>query len=313
MFVIAEFGSVYRKSNDSFSDKDLLIVCERKYVKYYYTKYTEKGYSVSVFTKNQLQLMRKKGSLFLQHLKLESNLLVDVESKFELFIKECDLVFPSDEELASCKQTIENLHAWPNDFLSLAWKADFLYSSSRDYLIKLLAKNGIIAFGLESIIEELSLLLSIPIASFNDLKELRKIKSTYRNGKELPQEECIKHIINSWYSLLIKEFRLDFLSLSYSEIMVNRLFSSGYERLRYLEILYMSLVEHGYYHKNHEEIVRFILKPNLYQSLRFNKLKIIEKYLYEIYDIYIKLEINYNVKPLQSSILLYERPRKQNS
>lgn len=156
MFVIAEFGSVYRKSNDSFSDKDLLIVCERKCVKYYYTKYTKKGYSVSVFTKNQLQLMRKKGSLFLQHLKIESNLLVDVDSKFEFFIKECDFVFPSDEELASCKQTLENLYTWPNDILSLAWKADFLYSSSRDFLIKLLAKNGIIAFGLESIIEELS-------------------------------------------------------------------------------------------------------------------------------------------------------------
>lgn len=142
------------------------------------------------------------------------------------------------------------------------------------------------------------------------MKELRKIKSIYRNGNELPQEECIKYIIDSWYSLLKKDFRLDLSSLSYSEIMVNKLFSSGYERLRYLEILYMSLVEHGYYHKDHEEIVRFILKPNLYQSLRFNKLKIIERYLYEIYDIYIKLDLNFNAKPLQSIILLYDRPRK---
>ncbi|WP_233982671.1 hypothetical protein [Pectobacterium versatile] len=308
MFVIAEFGSVYRRSDDSFSDKDLLIVCEKEYVKYYYAKYTRRGYSVSVFSEKQLLSMRNKGSLFLQHLKLESRLLVDVGAEFKSFIKECELVSPGDDELYSCKKTIENLYVWPNNLISLGWKADFLYGSSRDYLIKFLAKNGVIAFGLESIIEEVSLLLSVPISKFNDLRELRKIKSTYRSGSVLPQGEYIECAINGWYELLNNTFGLKLSDLDYSEIIINKFFTSGYERLRYLEILYMSLVKHGYYHENHKEIVNFILKPNLYQSLRYSKLKIIEGYLCEIYEIYKTAKINYNIKPLQSTVLLCNSP-----
>lgn len=310
MFVIAEFGSVYRKSNDLFSDKDLLVICEKKYAKYYHTKYTKKGYSVSVFSERQLQLMKSKGSLFLQHLKLESRTLVDIGCEFNSFIQRCDLIFPSDHELSNCRKTLENLYSWPNNLISLGWKADFLYGVSRDYLIKTLAKNGVIAFGLESLIDETSILLSIPKSKLDALRSLREIKSIYRSDDRLPKGADIENAINSWYKLLKNEFNLNLSNTKKSSIISMGDFTSSYERLRYLEILYMSLVTHGFYHENHNEIVNFILTPNLYQSLSHSKMKLIGKYYNEVNSIYSKLEINNEIKSLQSRVLLRHQPNR---
>lgn len=304
MFSIAQFGSVCRDTNDSYSDKDLLIVCAVRDRKYYYEKFSREGYSVSTFSESQLYNMKKKGSLFLQHLKHEAKILVDENGLFSNFLKDCNLISPTKDEIYNCKKTIEDLYSWNNDIISIAWKADFLYGSSRDYLIKLLAKNGIFAFGLESIIEKCSDFFYIEPKSFQPLQSLRRVKAAYRNNMELPENIFIIKAINDWLNTLEQKLGFDYDSSCYSDFFIQKRLLSNYERLRYLEVIYISLVWAGYRHERHNEIVNFILQPNLYQSLKKNKTKYIEKYLNELCPIYKGIDLKKFKIPLKSNVLV---------
>ena len=307
MFSITHFGSVCRNNNDSYSDNDLLIICEQKYKKYYYDKFNCRGYSVSIFSERQLYNMKKKGSLFLQHLKMESKILIDVNGYFKGFLDGCDLIVPSDDEISNCQKTIESLYRWRNDVKSIAWKADFLYTSSRDFLIKFLARNGVFAFGLESIIDKYSEHYFIDSGLFNSLRSLRKIKSAYRSNSELPEYSEIILSINSWFDVLENKLGFSFNPQHDANYFRLKEFSSNYERLRYLEVVYISLVNAGYLHDNHEEIVRLILQPNLYHSLRDVKIKTINRYLNELFEVYTLTNFNSNEVPLKSNVLIQKK------
>lgn len=310
MFSITHFGSTCRNNNDSYSDNDLLIICEQKCKKYYYEKYNCRGYSVSIFSERQLYNMKRKGSLFLQHLKLESQILIDVNGSFKKFLDSCELIMPTDDEISNCKKTIEGLNQWSNDAKSIAWKADFLYTSSRDFLIKLLARDGVFAFGLESIIEKYSEHYFIDPSFFDSLRLLRKIKSAYRSNSELP--ECSKIIlsINDWFNVLERKMSFSFNPRNNADYSLLKEFSSNYERLRYLEIIYISLVDAGYLHDNHNEITKLILQPNLYHSLRHVKIKTIDRYLNELYEIYKLTNFHCNKFSIRSNILIQQRDIK---
>ncbi|EPB2249449.1 hypothetical protein [Citrobacter sp. FDAARGOS_156] len=307
MFSITHFGSVCRNNNDAYSDNDLLIICEHKYKKYYFEKFNCRGYSVSIFSERQLHNMKNKGSLFLQHLKLESQILIDVNGSFKTFLDNCDLITPTDDEISNCKKTIEDLNRWHNDDKSIAWKADFLYTSSRDYLIKLLARDGIFAFGLDSIIERYSEHYFINPSLFNSLRLLREIKSAYRNNTKLPKNNEIIFSINDWFEVLEREMNFIFEPQCDANFLQLKKFSSNYERLRYLEVIYISLVDAGYIHNNHDEIVKLILRPNLYHSLRNLKIKTIEGYLNELYELYKLTSFQSNKMPIKSNILIRKK------
>lgn len=306
MFSIAQFGSVCRKTNDLYSDHDLLVICEGKKRKYYYDKFTKRGYSVSTFTENQLYNMKRKGSLFLQHLKLESRILVDKNDSLKTFLDDCLLIAPSNIEIDNCRRTIEKLYCWPNDAKSIAWKADFLYGSSRDYLIKILAKHGVFAFGLDNIIAKCSEVFAIELELFQPLILLRCIKSAYRSDIELPDYSAIKKAIDDWFDLLKIKMSFSYNLLNDNEFLIRGEFSSNYERLRYLEIIYVSLVGGGYAHEKHHEIVNYILQPNLYQSLKRCKVKNIEIFFNELYSIYNHTVFYYLNIPLKSNILMQQ-------
>jgi hypothetical protein len=251
--------------------------------------------------------MKKKGSLFLQHLKMESKILIDVNGYFKGFLDGCDLIVPSDDEISNCQKTIESLYRWRNDVKSIAWKADFLYTSSRDFLIKFLARNGVFAFGLESIIDKYSEHYFIDSGLFNSLRSLRKIKSAYRSNSELPEYSEIILSINSWFDVLENKLGFSFNPQHDANYFRLKEFSSNYERLRYLEVVYISLVNAGYLHDNHEEIVRLILQPNLYHSLRDVKIKTINRYLNELFEVYTLTNFNSNEVPLKSNVLIQKK------
>lgn|GEM_PF-1419633 len=307
MFSITHFGSVCRNNNDSYSDNDLLIICEQKYKKYYYDKFNCKGYSVSIFSERQLYNMKGKGSLFLQHLKMESKILIDINDSFKIFLDGCDLIAPTDDEISNCKKTIESLSQWRNDIKSIAWKADFLYTSSRDFLIKFLARNGVFAFGLESIIDKFSEHYFIDPCLFNSLRSLRKIKSAYRGNSELPECSEILLSINNWFEFLENKMGFSFNPQYDSSYFLKKQFSSNYERLRYLEVVYISLVDSGYFHDNHEEMVRLILQPNLYHSLRNLNIKKINRYLNELFEVYTLNNSENSEVPIKSNILIQKK------
>ncbi|MBW9399368.1 hypothetical protein FHC51_05950 [Leclercia sp. EC_58] len=304
MFAVAEFGSVCRNTNDLYSDNDILIICNKRYGKYYYDKYHSKGYSVSTFSEEQLYAMKSSGSLFLQHLKKESKILIDNNLDFTNFLKDCSLTKPSEKEIDNCKNTIQNLISWPNYPVFLGWKSDFLYGASRDFLIKFLAKNGIIAFGIDEIISELCSLLCLNIDQFSSLKLLRQFKSAYRTEIDLPTNIIIRRTLESWAELLQNIFGFNFYSYRDEFDIKDMVFSSNYERLRYLEIIYICLVNSGFKHAKHTEITNLILKPNLYQSLRCKKTKLIINYLEDLYPIFKRCSFEIRRNPIKSLILL---------
>ncbi len=304
MFAVAEFGSVCRNTSDLYSDNDILVICDKKYSKYYHDKYNSQGYSVSTFSAEQLYAMKSSGSLFLQHLKLESKILIDNNSDFTFFLNGCPLITPSDKEINSCKQTIKNLISCPNYPVFLGWKCDFLYGTSRDFLIKFLAKNGVIAFGIDEIISELSSLLFLKNDHFDCLKLLRHFKSAYRTEIDFPTNKIMIKTIEKWTELLKNIFDFECQTQECNINTKDMIFSSNYERLRYLEIIYMCLVNFGFRHANHVEITNLILKPNLYQSLRYKNTEVIINYLEELYPIFITCPFRIKQKPIKSMILL---------
>ena len=81
-----------------------------------------------------------------------------------------------------------------------------------DVTIKFLAKNGIIAFGIDEIISELCSLLCLNIDQFSSLKLLRQFKSAYRTEIDLPTNIIIRRTLESWAELLQNIFGFNFYS-----------------------------------------------------------------------------------------------------
>src|SRR4051812_8041954 len=73
---LALFGSVPRGDSDCQSDRDLLVVSEKR-PDSLCREFARIGFSPSIYSWQQLEGLVKDGSLFLQHLKQESRVLFD--------------------------------------------------------------------------------------------------------------------------------------------------------------------------------------------------------------------------------------------
>lgn len=284
MFAIVEFGSLSRKENDPYSDRDLLIVCPWELRKVYLNCYEKEGYSVSLLTERQLFFMKEKGALFLQHLRLESRVILDLGFEFTSFINTCKLVKPNLTEIDVCQKSIEYLSTWPNTPALSAWKADFLFCLSRDYLIKRLALEGEVAFGLKDIERIAGGLFTLRKDDFMFLSTLRKVKAAYRSDCQFPEE--FETAIQLWLKALNQAF--DFqntIDLSKKINISGTIpdnFHTPYEQLRTLEALYLIARNMGCSHPKHQLIMNLIQKPNFYGSAKKVNQEAIRKTLSEV-------------------------------
>ncbi|MBP1019250.1 hypothetical protein J8628_20285 [Serratia fonticola] len=286
MYASVRFGSKTRGISDKYSDNDLLIVCADKERKIISDKYLSSEYNVSFFSKKQLFWMRDKGSLFLQHIKRDGVIIYDDNNIFEVFLKDCQFIVPDDNEIKRCESTISFISALPEEPTLVGWKADFIYCVSRDYLIKKLARKGILAFGIDEIISSSLECFKFKNEDLDKFKTLREIKSKNRNeGLDGFNNSDVSFIIRSW----LKALRLKF-DIKYDdnrELLVdclfNRNYSSTYEALRCLEALYLLAEVKGVNHIEHHKIIKHIKSPNLYRSLQGSKKSLIKKYIREIH------------------------------
>lgn len=285
MFAIVEFGSVIRGSNDSISDRDLLIVSGRRVQFGLRQRYSELGYSVSALTPNQLKSMQRSGSLFVQHLKQESRILYDAGGEFQYWLTQCGVSYPTDCEIRRCAASIEFFSGWPNESHLLGWKADTLYCVSRDYLIKKLSKIGCFVFGLDDIECAIHLVAPLWKGNFEALKRLREAKAAYRAGKAPP--EGTGESINAWVESIGEWFGVcenNPVQKGLDEqlrTLVGRSFDSDYERLRTLEAVYILAQARGVYHPEHDVLLKYIMSPNAYGASQKRRAKRIEGYLNE--------------------------------
>lgn len=289
MFAIAEFGSVTRGSNDRISDRDLLIICEQKFQSDLRNHYEKSGYSVSSLTETQLRYRQLRGSLFIQHLKHESKIIFDQREEFSQWLNACEFIPPSQQELSRCIDTIRFIDTWPTDSRLTAWKADFLYCVSRDFLIKKMASCGAVVFGLEEISQALRKESRYKYLDMEILRRLRAAKAAYRSGEVVQLDT--NNAIQSWILGLSEAF--GFLrSLPekksverYIECKNEREFSSPYELLRTLEAAYIIAQSHGYTHLRHENLMKCITCPNEYGSSQNKNLSVLRNYLSDIIEI----------------------------
>ena len=234
--------------------------------------------------------MQKKGSLFIQHLKLESNIRIDINGKFKKFLDNCPLILPTDHELFRCESTLSFIEQW-NNFNDLElWQADFLYCVSRDYLIKRLAREKIMAFGIESILHNLSFQFGFSKEALHDFKLLRRAKAAYRNN--LAQDKNLSIIIRNWFNAIksltnSKSSQRSPLTLdTVAHILPTRKFNSNYEKLRSLEAIYLLFLNIGGKYVDHELLTKFFTSPNHYGSSQACNSLIISSYLSEVCKLY---------------------------
>lgn len=291
MYAIAEFGSSCRNTSDILSDRDLLIVCQKGNHSSLYKRYSNYGYSVSVFTPEQLNHMKSQGSLFLQHLRNEANVLVDSNGNFAQFLSSCDLVPPSVGELKKCMATVSYIGSWPAPSPLVAWKADFLYCITRDLLIKKLAKLGIVAFGIEELESHSCAYLDISTVEFKNMFSLRRAKAAYRSKSVMPEDTWAA--MNAWLDVITRAFGIATsnnqpINLQDAKSIVrlkNRQFNSEYERLRSLEGLYLLARSKNLLHPRHDSLMKHIMSPNLYGSSQIRKRSQIIRFLNDAVDI----------------------------
>lgn len=284
MYAIAKFGSNCRDDSDQHSDRDLLIVCPPRKKASLQRKYNKKGFSVSFFTESQLERMQDKGSLFLQHIKFESRIVIDSDDEFRRFIDSCNFKPPSQDELDRCEIALTTVLTWPSDSRTDSWKADWLYCVLRDYLVKKLAARGSLAFGISDISRCCKMKWGATDAQLNCLAQLRLNKAYYRSGvKEYTGNPLIFSEVNS----LIKTISGIEISISSDhhrslESLRNSHLNTCYQWLRALEGIYILARSTGFTHPSHEEIVKIIQNPNLYNSSSQLRHKSVQNYYTDV-------------------------------
>lgn len=306
MYTIANFGSTCRADSDQHSDRDLLIICPPSQKSRLLKKYRKQGYSISFFTKNQLEGMKKCGSLFLQHLKSECSVIVDSGGDFHRFIESCEFIPPSQSELQRCEMAVTTVFAWPNASQTDSWKADWLYCVLRDYLVKKIANEHSLAFGISDISNYAIQEWGIAKNEIRCLGQLRLIKSIYRSGHTRAR---IKSNLFSDANKLFENIREyeDSISLDYPidiELLDDTTLNTSYQWLRALEGMYILARSSGYIHPRHDELIKLIEQPNLYHSSSKFKHATIRTYYHDVLcELTAKKEIWKTTMPLRHATL----------
>jgi len=280
------FGSKTKGQSDEYSDNDLLIVCPDNERTHHLNINKDQKYNISFFSPTQLIMMKRIGSLFIQHIKKDGIIIYDEDGLFNNFIQNCEFIAPSINELEKCRATLSFISSIPNEDPLIGWKADFLYCVSRDFLIKKLAYESILAFGINEIAIASIKKFGFMDDEMHDLKELRKIKTIYRiNNISNITDFSTKIIMNSWLDTLEK--RSGIIKNKNSGVLIDTLYkkeyNSTYEALRILEAFLLIAEMKGINHIDSKVILKHITLPNKYKSLQKSKSDKIEKYIRDYY------------------------------
>ena len=280
MRAIAEFGSRRRGDSDEYSDNDILIINDDPKARSVITmELSRLGYSCSSMSSKQLHFMQCKGSLFLQHLKLEAQILWDDNSQLRIFLDQCNAIPPEQHELDRCIQSLGFALSKIEDDRARGWQFDFTFCLSRDLLIKKAAQSGRLSFRLRDIVEFLLVGKDEKINALRALQDLRTEKSRYRRG--LPASTEATHALNTWKEIARRSFQMNLSEETFDELLINRKFSSNYEILRTIEYLSLTptcssktVVD--------ERIKRMIKAPNRYGACQARQASLLTEMLNEL-------------------------------
>ena len=177
------FGSSARLSQDTLSDKDILL-CSKQLSTLYplVTELKKDGWSVATYSHKRLRHMLNSRSLFMQHLKLEGKIIWDSENWLEEELEKFTPKSCYQKEIIASFDLIRPLERLmrPTQFAQIA--GDLGYVFIRNFAINHLASSGIYLFDYRSALEELQVLQGFSSKCLQRLIDLREVKHTYRAG-----------------------------------------------------------------------------------------------------------------------------------
>lgn len=181
MTSICIFGSQARRSTDSFSDRDVLLVGEPPAVERLKLDWLAAGWNVTTFERGGFERMAEVKSLFIQHLKQEANIIVDAEGYLATALRTYS---PKTEYLAERNDALRHVLHLPHESGRYWYDlclADTHYVFLRNVAILNLASKGEYCFDYRLIMERLSGELKLSSTEESSLQELRSLKHGYRN------------------------------------------------------------------------------------------------------------------------------------
>lgn len=180
----AVFGSAARGDVDSMSDRDILIVDDDVAVlRERGRQLSEAGWSVASYTFAKLEALSNRGALFIQHIKLESSILVDRDSRLAQKLAAFSPRSSYSDEIRDNGLLASLAGDTPIGPRGTLLAADILYVTVRNFGVLSLAERGIHVFAYNAVIEALESHGFIARGGARALAALRFLKCLYRAGE----------------------------------------------------------------------------------------------------------------------------------
>lgn len=270
----AIFGSSSRGDADANSDRDILIVDDNiDVLRTRSTVLAEEGWSVAPYTFAKLKALADKGALFIQHLKLESSIIADLDGRLDSFLSsfhprsDYGAEIQENSHLASIAEIMPKVERGP------LLAADILYVAVRNFGVLTLAERNIHLYSFSSIISKLEELGITKKGSARTLASLRFLKCLYRSGEIPVGRRAELEVAKALSCLPDAYFPTSSTFVDPRDILVAPKPSSSYSayyQLRDLERRYLALTSLGLANKDDEMIVklsRWITNPRAYVNI----------------------------------------------
>jgi predicted nucleotidyltransferase len=177
---IALFGSVSRGDSDQLSDKDVLLVGNSNN-QTLQNRLSKTGYSVSSYNWQQMIDMSQEGSLFLQHLRQESQIIADSEGRLSDLLSKFRPLSDYSQRIYQNLELFEITSGTPKSPFLIGWAFDVLCVGFRNHAILELANAGRYIFSHSELVLEYSKKHNLSLKETDLLLQLRIRKREYRN------------------------------------------------------------------------------------------------------------------------------------
>ena len=185
MISISVIGSAGRKSVDSLSDRDLLVIGEAGAVSHAVRPYTRMGWNVSRFSREEFEEMAASQSLFVQHAKQDGRLVRDDGGYLRDTLGGFQITRAYDREVREAVAPIFSIGAAERSMWGRLFQADVLYVALRNACILHRASVASPDFDFSRLVRWAAGAADLSAEDTEHLLRLRRLKVAYRRRESL--------------------------------------------------------------------------------------------------------------------------------
>lgn len=293
-YSIAIFGSSLREDYDKYSDKDLLIVAEsNKDLKELREQYEKDNWSLSCYTYGKLKALSTRGNLFIQHLKDEAIISIDLNGKLQEILHTHTSKNDYFVELENTKNYFKILKFIPDSTIGYAWYCDCCYVGLRNYLIFESANKNNYEFSFKKLTKKLLFNQIIDNNDLDKLNELRVVKRNYREAiyDEFPSKDFTKEITEIFMKLKLIDSSKFLKPKSFQNYIKKNILTGNFDAYQRLRLLEGSYISSG---KNIPKLKKIISNPQDYTN-NFKSKAYTQKLINEVHAESFKFENSHSV------------------